>query len=368
MKTDSTIRASLLFISFFLAVYSLYITRDLITPFALAIFIWLIIDGFARWIDGLSPKVPYWMALTLALLIVALSLVGVVLIVADTGIAIANDKEQYTAKLTEIFGGLNDFLLKFDFIKDNVDLSAKGLDERFGLVDAVEKGMLGFAAAITGVLQNFIVIAIYVAFLFAAQSSFPKRMDDLFPDLNRRSQASKVAVRIRHSIEKYLGVQTLMSLIQTVLSYIVMVSFGLDNALFWAMVIFILNYIPIIGGILAVVMPILFAVLQFETMTKIGGLAGGLFLVQFIINNTLQPKMMGDSMNMSALVVVLSLVLWTALWGGVGAFLSAPLTVIIMIILAQFPTTRWISVLLSADGHPDMDEEDKLRHQAKASM
>ena len=67
---------------------------------------------------------------------------------------------------------------------------------------------------------------------------------------------------------------------------------------------------------------------------------------------------MGDSMNMSALVVILALSVWTALWGGVGAFLSAPLTVIIMIILAQFPSTRWIAVLLSADGNPDIDTDD----------
>ncbi len=84
----------------------------------------------------------------------------------------------------------------------------------------------------------------------------------------------------------------------------------------------------------------------------------GLLLVQVVLNNTLQPKMMGDTMNLSALVVVLSLTLWGALWGGVGAFLSAPLTVVIMIILAQFPTTRWIAVLLSSDGHPDTDEDD----------
>jgi len=61
-------------------------------------------------------------------------------------------------------------------------------------------------------------------------------------------------------------------------------------------------------------------------------------------------------MNLSALVVILSLVLWQAMWGGVGAFLSAPLTVILMIVLAQFPTTRWIAVVLSADGDPDMKE------------
>jgi len=78
--------------------------------------------------------------------------------------------------------------------------------------------------------------------------------------------------------------------------------------------------------------------------------------------------MMGDSMNLSALVVVLSLTLWGAMWGGVGAFLSAPLTVIIMIILAQFPTTRWIAVLLSADGQPDMDETEKKAANAIPSM
>jgi len=78
--------------------------------------------------------------------------------------------------------------------------------------------------------------------------------------------------------------------------------------------------------------------------------------------------MMGDSMNLSALVVVLSLTLWSALWGGVGAFLSAPLTVIIMIILAQFPTTRWIAVLLSADGQPDIDIDDKAKQKAMPSL
>ncbi len=360
MKTDNTMRASLLFICFFLAIYGLYVTRDLLAPFALAIFIWLIIDGFARWIDNLSPKLPYWLALTLALLTVLLGVTGVVLVVADTVDNIAKDIPRYSTRINDIFEWVGRITRQ--------DLSYDALDAQFGIAEKLQKGALGFASSVQGVLSNFTVIAVYVAFLFAAQASFPKKMDDLFPDINRRGQAGKVAVRIRHSIEKYLGVQTLMSLIQTILSYIVMVSFGLDNALFWAMVIFILNYIPIVGGVLAFVMPVLFAFIQFESIGKIGGLAGGIFLVQVVINNTVQPKMMGDSMNMSALVVILSLAIWTKLWGGVGAFLSAPLTVIIMIILAQFPTTRWISVLLSADGHPDIDDLEKKQREAKPGM
>ncbi|MBC6413034.1 MAG: AI-2E family transporter, partial [Hyphomonadaceae bacterium] len=107
----------------------------------------------------------------------------------------------------------------------------------------------------------------------------------------------------------------------------------------------------------AVVLPVLFALVQFDSLRVFAVFTIALTLVQAVFNNFVQPRMMGDSMNMSALVVILSLTLWGALWGGVGMFLSAPLTVITMIILAQFPATRWISVLLSVDGYPD-DEKN----------
>ena len=132
--------------------------------------------------------------------------------------------------------------------------------------------------------------------------------------------------------------------------------------------IFVLNYIPLIGAAAAWILPTLFAMVQFDSTGKILLLAVLLFAVQTVIANTLQPKMMGDSMNLSALVVVLSITLWGALWGGVGAFLSAPLTVIIMIILAQFSTTRWIAVLLSSDGQPDLDPVDKIKATSTPSL
>ena len=354
---DNTVRASLLFLSFVVAIASLYYIGDILKPFALAIFFWLIIDAFARWIDGLSNKIPYWLGLTFAILTVIFGFIGVATIIADTGFQIAAEAPHYKSRLIEILSWLDGVIHTVGGWFGQSELSLSMLEDKMGITDKAQQWLLGIAASTDNVFSQIMMIIIYVAFLFAAQSSFPKKMDELFPDETRRARAGHVAIRIRTAVEKYLSVQTLMSLIQTVLSYIVMVSLGLDNALFWAMVIFILNYIPIVGGILAVILPLMFGLVQFESMTRFGLLAGGLFLVQFIINNTLQPKMMGDSMNMSALVVVIALVVWTALWGGVGAFLSAPLTVIIMIVLAQFPTTRWIAVLLSAEGHPDMDDD-----------
>ncbi len=360
-NTGRTLNASLLFIAFFLGIAGLYVIRDLVTPFALAVFIWLIIDAFARWLERLSPKFPYWLALTIAVLTVVAAFVGIGFIIADTAADVARQASIYQGRLSDIFAWVEN-------LTGQENISFASLNERFGLSEKLQAGLTGFAASIQGVLSNLMLIAIYVAFLFAAQSTFPKKMDDLFPDRNRRAQAAKVGERIRHSIEKYLGVQTIISLMQTVVSFAIMASLGLENALFWALVIFILNYIPIIGGLAAVALPVMFGIVQFDTAMPIIILAGGLFGAQFIIGNTIQPKMMGDSMNLSALVVVLSLTIWGALWGGVGAFLSAPLTVIIMIILAQFPTTRWIAVLLSADGQPDLDPDEKARKNAKPSM
>lgn len=347
---DTTIRATLLFLAGMALIALLYLTRELMAPFALAIFVWLIIDAFARWMDNLSSKFPYWLALTIAVLIVVALMAGFILVIADTVGDVVRDAPRYEKRLSEIFAWISN-------VTGRETMSFESMNESFGLTEKIQGGLTTFASTVQGVLSEFFLIALYVVFLFAAQSSFPKKMDDLFPNMERRKQAAKVGARIRTSIEKYLSVQTIISLMQTVISYIAMTALGLDNALFWALVIFVLNYIPIVGGLFAVGLPVIFALVQFDSLGRVGLLAALLFGAQTIIGNTIQPKMMGDSMNLSALVVILALSVWGALWGGVGAFLSAPLTVIIMIILAQFPTTRWIAVMLSADGNPDMEDE-----------
>lgn len=355
VTSDRTIRASILFMAFVLGAWVMYWMRDILAPFALAIFFWLIIDAFARWMDEKMPFLPYAATLGIAVFVVAAALFGMVGIVVDTAFQIAEEAPTYEPRVDAIMQSLTHLLQPiYDWIGDG---TWQSVNAKFELTTKLYTFLAGFALSVTSVAGSFPIIAIYVIFLFAAQNSFPKKMDDLFPDFEKRKQAALVGGRIRTSIEQYLGIQTLMSLIMTILSYAVMKVFGLDNALFWALVIFILNYIPMVGGILAGILPAMFAFVQFDGLFDVAAMAGLLFVVQFVISNTLQPKMMGDSMNLSILVVILSLVLWQGLWGGVGAFLSAPLTVIVMIILAQFKTTRWIAVLLSADGEPDIKEK-----------
>ena len=153
-------------------------------------------------------------------------------------------------------------------------------------------------------------------------------------------------------MERYLWVQTVMSLIITALTYVTLKIIGLDNALFWSFLIFFLNYIPTIGSIAAVALTTAVALVQFPTLGPVAAVFAGVGVWQFVIGNFIQPRMTGDSLNLSAVVVLLALAIWGLVWGIVGAFLAAPMTVMIMIVLAQFPSTRWIAILLSADGKP----------------
>ncbi|MEP6342942.1 MAG: AI-2E family transporter [Maricaulaceae bacterium] len=358
MKVDNTVRFSLLTLAFIASIWALYVTRDIMAPFALAVFIWLIIDAFARWMDNLSPKFPYWLALTIAILTIVFGFVGIIMIIADTAGDVAREAPRYDIRIQEILHMVGGWF-------GNPDLNYADIDEQFKIKDNLNKGIAAFAGSIQGVLSNFSIIALYVIFLFVAQSGFSKKMDNIFLEGERRDQANKVGGRIRSSIETYLGVQTMISLIQTVLSYAVMQAMGLENALFWALVIFVFNYIPVIGGIVATVLPALFALVQFTTFWPVLILFGLLNVIQTGISNTIQPKMMGDSMNLSALVVILALILWGSLWGGVGAFLSAPLTVIMMIVFAEFKTMRPIAILLSADGDPTYEPKRKAKEKYK---
>ncbi|MEL7232386.1 MAG: AI-2E family transporter, partial [Pseudomonadota bacterium] len=241
---DRTVRTALLVIAAIAVFWTLYVTRHLVAPFALAVFFWLTIDAFARWIDGLSKRIPYWLALTVAVLVTIGALSGLIIVVADTVNDIVDQSPKYGARIAELFNWVGNVT--------GQDVSFAALNERFALTSRLNGVIGGFAATIQGVLGDFMLIAIYVVFLFVAQANFPTKMDNLFPDEMRRARARHVGTSIRMSIEKYISVQTLISLIQTVISYIAMVALGLDNALFWALVIFILNYIPIVGGFAAV--------------------------------------------------------------------------------------------------------------------
>ena len=134
------------------------------------------------------------------------------------------------------------------------------------------------------------------------------------------------------------------------LAYAVMAWIGVDFAGFWAVMVFFFYFIPTIGSILAIMAPALLTLVQFDHLTPFLIVLLVIGTIQIVMANAIEPAIMGRSLNLSPLVVIVSLMVWGTMWGVVGMFLCVPITVVGLIVLAQFETTRPIAVLLSSDG------------------
>ena len=203
-------------------------------------------------------------------------------------------------------------------------------------------------------------VLVYLGFLVASRNNFRKKVVALFPTREERQEAAHIFEGVRAGIESYVWVQTVTGAMIGIGCYIVMVGVGLQNAAFWAFVIFLLSYIPIIGAVIAGLGPPLFALVQFQTYWQAIVLFAGIQVILFVVGNIVLPRMQAESANIDPVVVLLSLAFWGALWGVTGAFLSTPLTVIAMTILAEFKGSRWVAVILSENGKPYPVEEDMI--------
>lgn len=321
----------------------LYFARGPLTQFALAMVLFFGIDGFARWASRRTGA-PGWLSLSVGAVVV-LSLTALLAVLAARTVGVfVEQAPRYADRLNQLLAQAHAGLSL-----PGAPPTMSALAQRFELDGAAQEALAG----VQGVLADFVFIGIYLAFLFAASASFGVKLDRMFEDRDARRRARETISAIRRSMGRYLWAQTLISLLTSVLTYGTLVLIGFENALFVSYLIFFLNYIPTVGSIIATIVPTALALVQFDSLGPVALTAAGVGFWQFFIGNVVQPRMMGDSLNLSALVVLLSLALWGLIWGIAGAFLSAPLTVLIMIVLARFPSTRWLAILLSADGEPE---------------
>lgn len=320
----------------------LYLLHDILTPLALAVFLAVMVDGLARSIRQWAPKLPRAAAMPAAV-IVSVGLFGVAaFVVADNATAFVTRLIDYTPRLNDLIAQVAAMVgVK---VPPTIGQLFMELNPKQYLGD-LARGLQGFAS-------DAIFVLIYLGFILASRSGFARKVTSLFPDRAERREATAAFLRIRDGVEQYLWVQTVTGLMIAVGSWITMEVVGLDNAVFWAFLIFIASYIPIIGGVIGVAAPPVFALVEFTNFWPALILLGVLQAIQFVVGNVVQPRMQSQSLNMDPVVVLLSLAFWGAIWGMPGMFLSTPLTVMAMVILAQFDGTRWVAILLSADGEP----------------
>jgi predicted PurR-regulated permease PerM len=204
--------------------------------------------------------------------------------------------------------------------------------------------------SVSSLLWAIVVVMLYATFLLVEMRSFPAKVDAIMNSDGGGERVRQIGQRINGRIGSYLALKTIISVLLGGLSWAIMAHYGLEFAPFWAMLIGLLNFIPYIGSFLGVLLPLAMGIAQFQDPGIIVPMMLALSLVQFGIGNFLDPYLMGNSLNLSPLAILISLAVWSDLWGIAGAFLAVPITAVIAIICSEFSSTRPVAVLLSQNG------------------
>ncbi len=325
--------------------YVLVVGKDFLVPLAVAVMIWYVINAMSRTYTKVIPWVaePNWFTMLLSIISIGLFIAFTVDLVQNNVANVQDSIPRYRDNFGHLSAKVNALL-------------PSGLIERMPKAPELLKGiqfaplLTRFTDNVVAMVSNITLVLIYVAFLLAEQGTFRKKLAEIFPDQDQRGSIMSILSHAQEDIQTYLWIKSLTSTITGVVSYFVLKWVGVDFAAFWAFSIFMLNFIPTIGSIIATLFPAMLALIQFDTFHQFFVVLIGVGSIQLVVGNALEPKLMGNSLNVSPFVVMMSLTLWGSIWGIAGMFLSVPITVMMLIVFAHFDRTRYIAVLLSGDG------------------
>jgi predicted PurR-regulated permease PerM len=336
---SDVIRNAVVFMAVVTAGFVIKALQEIITPLVVAVFLLLLIDAFSLQVERRWPGCPEWLRLSLAAVLTVAGFVAIVGVSVHYGRAFAAEIASLEPKLNLLLGGMSRTL---QFPALTLPDLARG-ESPSGTLFRV------FGAA-RGIVSRAVLVVIYLGFLLASRRAFGRKIQRLFPEPGRYAHARRLFQRVRSATEEYMSLQTLKAALIALAAGVITAAVGLSNAPFWAFLLFLVAYIPIVGGIAGALVPTLVAWAEFETPARpliLLALLGGSI---FLIDNVVMPKIQADRLNIDPVFVLLSLGFWGVMFGLPGVFLSTPLTVVVMAVTAEVPSLRWLAVLLSREG------------------
>lgn len=331
--------------SFVILIAGMRAAQSLLVPFLLAAFIAIVCAGPMHWLQ--KRKVPVGLAVFLVILAVIGCGLTVLLLVGTsvndfTGALPDYQKSlrEQTLALVAWLGGLG------------LKISPTLITDYFDPGKALQ--LAGNTLARTsGVLANAFMILLTVIFILLEAAGLPGK---LRAGLDNAETSLQSFERFNTGVQQYLAIKTLVSIATGVLISLWLFLLGLDYPLLWGLVAFLMNYVPNIGSIIAAIPAVLLAVVQLGPIPSLI-VAGGYLVVNLLMGNVIEPRLMGRKLGLSTLIVFLSLVFWGWVLGPVGMLLSVPLTMIVKIALEQREDTRWLALLLGSESPEQSDSQ-----------
>lgn len=320
---------------------------NFLQPLILAVMVWYLIymlKELARRVKIKGKQLPEWLLNLLAFLVIILITYGIAEIVSSNLEKIIERSPVYIEKSHQLLESVRTI--------DGFEQLQERIVERIEEFD-FKPLLSGLLNSLSGFAGNIFMIIIYVGFLMAEQKFFRKKLAIIVKKSSQPDSYFAIVQQINEAIRTYVFVKTQMSLLTGFLSYIILLLFNVDFPILWAFLIFLLNYIPYIGSLVATLLPSVFAVFQFQSFIMFIWIFATVQLVQVIVGNVLEPKVMGRTLNLSPLGVLLALTFWGILWGILGMIISVPITSILVIIASHIPNLRFLAVWLSETGELD---------------
>ncbi|BCD96699.1 AI-2E family transporter [Marinagarivorans cellulosilyticus] len=321
---------------FVIVVAGMRTAESLLVPFLLSLFISVLCSPALVWLK--DRGVPNGIAIFMIIGVVVVASLGVGTVV---GSAIGNfrqDLPEYQLRLTELTAGL---FIKLQSLGLNIEVSQ--LKDSFN-----PSAVLGFAgsalANLGNMMTNAFLILLTVVFILAEEVGFSDKIKLASANYQKTLEALN---RFKIVVNRYMAIKSGLSLVTGLFIMIWLWALGVDYFVLWGLLAFLLNFIPTLGSILAAVPAVLLALVQLGVGDAV--LAGmGFLVVNVVIGNVLEPRIMGKGLDLSALVVFLSLVFWGWVLGSIGMLLSIPLTMTVKIALESFDETRWVGIMLGS--------------------
>jgi AI-2 transport protein TqsA len=301
-------------------------TRAVMVPFVLAIFLSYLLAPLVEVLRN-RMRVPRPLAVFCALLVAVglLTLLGVLITTSTKGLLASAD--IYQDRLIRWAESGLAFLARLGV--DTTGITPAETIRRLPLPSL----MRGVAETALGLVTSGALVLIFLIYLLSGR--------------RHAGQRSEVSAEIDRSVRRYIVLKVGTSAVTGILVGVILSLFGLDLAIVFGILAFFLNFIPSIGSIIATLLPIPIAVLQFDGLWPIIGVVALPGLVQMGIGNGLEPVIMGQRLDLHPITVLLALLFWGLLWGVVGMLLAAPMTAILRIVLDRVETTRPMANLLA---------------------
>ena len=328
-----------------LVIFIAHIGAHILVPLVIAIFLTFLIVTFKNLIGEipiLGGRLPAWLAYGIAFLTIAAGFFLLIQIIRSNVAALIADAPSYQQKLMAVLETLRRFAPE--------GLIDEGLWAEFRQNIRLG-GLFGtIAAPLRMLAANVVTIFLYTGFLLFERGSISKKIAAAAASQEGAAAINAMLDDIAARVRQYVSIKTFTSALTALLSYGILLLIGVDYASFWAILIFVLNFIPIVGSIVAVAFPVALTIVQFGDLKIFLIALVALTGVQQFVGSIVEPRLFGASLNLSPLVILLSLGAWGSLWGVAGMLLCIPIMVAMMIVLAQFKSTRPIAIFLSSTG------------------